>query len=205
MRRPSQHGAPPEPARGVPLLVAAVVIVAAVTLTSCNPTPESGARFATVPTGEARGLPAVVERLVDGDTVIVNVAGRTETVRLLGIDTPEKEGGPRPAECFGAQASTFLGELLPVGTPILLTRDHETRDQYSRLLAFVHRAGDGLFVNLAMVEHGYANPLFFPPNTSVEPQFTDAANRARRNWLGFWPACGAADVTLQVDDPTGAP
>ena len=75
------------------------------------------------------GLAAVVTKVVDGDTIIVQIGDQLETVRLLGIDTPEKSGGPRPAECFGAEASARLTELLPPQTPILLTRDTESRDQ----------------------------------------------------------------------------
>ena len=148
--------------------------------------------------GQTVGLAGTVERVVDGDTIIVNVNNATETVRLLGIDTPEKPGGPRPAECFGTDASAYIEELLPAGEVVLLTRDSETRDQYGRLLAFVHRADDGLFVNEAMLTGGYATPLFFAPNTSLEAQFTAAANTARRNWVGFWPACGAADEALRA-------
>ena len=142
------------------------------------------------------GLSAVVTRVVDGDTIIVQVQEQTETVRLLGIDTPEKAGGPRPAECFGADASARLAELLPPQSEILLSRDQESRDQYSRLLAFVHRADDGLFINLTMIEEGYATPLFFAPNRAAEHQFVAAGDAARRNWIGFWPACGAADVVV---------
>jgi len=142
------------------------------------------------------GLTAVVDKVVDGDTIVVVIDGRTETVRLLGIDTPEKAGGPRPAECFGAQASAFAEELLPIGTTVLLSRDEQTRDQYSRLLAYVHRAHDELFVNRVMLEQGYASALFFAPNTSQRSSFEQAANLARRNWVGFWPECGAPNVTL---------
>ncbi len=146
------------------------------------------------------GLPATVERVIDGDTIIVRIGNESETVRLLGIDTPEKAGGPRPAECFGSDASAFAAELLPPGTAVVLSRDHETRDQYSRLLAFVHRTSDGLFVNRTMLEGGFATPLFFAPNTSLEGDFTSAANAARRNWIGFWPACGAADLALSAPE-----
>jgi micrococcal nuclease len=142
------------------------------------------------------GLTAVVQRVVDGDTIIVRVQDKTETIRLLGIDTPEKAGGPRPAECFGAEASARLAELLPPHTQVLLSRDLESRDQYSRLLAFVHRSNDGLFINLAMLEDGFATPLFFAPNRLAEERFTVAGDAARREWVGFWPACGAADVVL---------
>ncbi len=144
----------------------------------------------------ALGLLATVERVIDGDTIVVLIDGRVETVRLLGIDTPEKAGGPRPAECFGSEASAYAVELMPQGTSVYLSRDRESRDQYSRLLAYVHRADDELFVNLAMVQGGYATALLFAPNTSLEKDFTSAANKARRDWIGFWPACGAADLAL---------
>lgn len=145
-------------------------------------------------------LLATIERVVDGDTVIVAIDDTEETVRLLGIDTPEKPGGPRPAECFGSQASAYASELLPAGTVVELSRDRETRDQYGRLLAYIHRADDGIFVNRAMIESGHASPLFFAPNTAARDDFTAAANHARRAWLGFWDACGGADVVLQASD-----
>lgn len=127
------------------------------------------------------------------------VENQTITVRLLGIDTPEKPGGPRPAECYGTEASDFAERLIPEGTLIALTRDVETRDQYGRLLAWVHRS-DGVFVNLAMVESGHAEPLFFAPNTALEPLFVTAGWRAHGQQLGYWQACGAADVVLQTTD-----
>lgn len=171
------------------LLLLALVLV----LGACRPpATESGG-----PVSTPLGFPAVVDRVVDGDTLIVTIDGRSETVRLLGIDTPEKPGGPRPAECFGTNASAFAESLLPPGTLVRLSRDHQTRDQYARLLAYVHRADDELFINLVMVEQGFASPLFFAPNTSFKSQFEDAANAARRNWIGFWPTCGAADVALE--------
>ena len=152
--------------------------------------------FESVGSDSTPGLPATVERVVDGDTIIVSVNGTTETVRLLGIDTPEKPGGPRPAECFGAEATQFARELLPEDTQVSLTRDVETRDQFGRLLAFVHRSRDDLFVNMTLVEQGFATSLFFAPNTSHRAQFDEAAASARRAWIGFWPACGAPNVVL---------
>lgn len=144
-------------------------------------------------TGQVRGR---VHAIIDGDTIQVQVLSQTLTVRLLGIDTPEKLGGPRPAECFGAEASSFAAALAPVGSDVLLSRDRETRDQYGRLLAWVHRP-DGVFVNLAMVESGHATALFFPPNNEFEDLFQQAAWSARKNDRGFWPVCGAADVVVE--------
>lgn len=136
-----------------------------------------------------------VQSIIDGDTVSITVLRQTVTVRLLGIDTPEKSGGPRPPECFGAEASAFLAELIPIGSEVLVSRDQESRDQYGRLLGWLHRP-DGVFVNLAMVESGHASVLFFPPNNSLEELFTSAGYTARRQNLGFWSSCGGPDITL---------
>ena len=137
-----------------------------------------------------------VRSITDGDTLTVVVGGHTETVRLLGIDTPEKPGGPRPAECFGIEASHFLERLLPVGSDVLLSRDVETRDQYGRLLAWVHRV-DLVFVNLAMVESGHATALSFAPNDSLHDLFERAAWQARRQQRGFWTTCGGPEVVIE--------
>ena len=179
------------------------LLTALLLLAACSPaTPsaplESEVDEADAP-AQAAGLPATVTHVVDGDTIEVQIGAQTETVRLLGIDTPEKAGGPRPAECFGAEATDLAEQLLPYGTTVLLSRDVETRDQYGRLLAYVHRADDLLFINHEMVVTGHATALFFRPNDRLEPLFNQAADSARRSWIGFWDACGAADVTLPPD------
>ena len=141
---------------------------------------------------------AEIERVVDGDTIIAAFdGGRSENVRLIGIDTPEKPGGNLPAECFGAEATAFTAVLLPPGTPVLLTGGPETRDVYDRLLAYVHRASDGLFVNMALAREGYAAALSIPPNTDYTPHFSAAAEAARAENLGLWAACGGPDTPMQ--------
>ena len=135
--------------------------------------------------------------VVDGDTVVVKVAGQAERVRLIGIDTPEKAGGFLPAECYGEEATVFTAALLPVGTEVGLTRDVEARDRYDRLLAYIHRAGDGLFVNLEIAAQGYAEALVIEPNTTHADAFYAAAALARDKGLGLWGACGNADVVLE--------
>ena len=148
-----------------------------------------------IPPAAAR---AEVLRVVDGDTVVVVFdGGRTESVRLIGIDTPEKIGGHLPAECFGAEATAFASVLLPPGTPVLLTGGAETRDVYDRLLAYVHRASDGLFVNVALAREGYAAALSIPPNTDYATHFSAAVEAARAESLGLWAACGGPDTPLE--------
>jgi micrococcal nuclease len=142
----------------------------------------------------AGGHRAEVVRIVDGDTLIARLAGGDERVRLIGIDTPESANPDSPVECFGPESSARLAELLPPASPIELVRDTEPRDDYGRLLAYVFRAGDDLFVNLAMVAEGYANPLTIAPNTTFADDFDRAAAAARASRLGLWAACPNPDA-----------
>ena len=142
----------------------------------------------------AEAMPAdhgLVERVVDGDTVVVRFRGDDERVRLVGIDTPESVDPRRPVECLGKEAAAHLRQLLPEGTEVRLERDIEARDRYDRLLAYVHRVDDDLFVNLAMLEAGYAAPLTIPPNVAYTARFSAAARQAREAGRGLWSACQA--------------
>ena len=143
------------------------------------------------------GAAATVTEVVDGDTVVVQVTGRNERVRLIGIDTPEATGGFLPEECYGDEATAFTSALLPVGTEVRLTRDAEARDRYDRFLAYVHRSADGLFVNLEIAARGYAEALVIEPNTTHASAFYAAAADARDQGLGLWSECGSADVVLE--------
>jgi micrococcal nuclease len=92
-------------------------------------------------------------------------------------------------QCFGKEASAFAERALPPDTPVRLVRDVEARDRYDRLLAYVYRATDGVFVNLALVEGGYARPLTIPPNVAHAEAFVAAARTAREEERGLWGAC----------------
>ena len=130
-----------------------------------------------------------VSKITDGDTIHVQIGGGDETVRLIGIDTPESVDPRSPVECFGKEASKHLGELIPVGTEVRLVRDIEARDRYDRLLAYVYRASDDLFVNEQMALDGYADLLTYPPNVAHVDDFTAAVREARDAGRGLWSAC----------------
>jgi micrococcal nuclease len=132
---------------------------------------------------------ASVVRVVDGDTIVASIDERRETVRLIGIDTPESVKPDSPVECFGQEASAYTASVLPEGTSIRIERDVEARDDYDRLLAYVYRADDGLFVNLDIVRQGYAAVLTFPPNVAHAPEFVGAAREAEADSRGLWSAC----------------
>lgn len=141
------------------------------------------------------GLGTVVG-VVDGDTVVIDLAGTEEIVRLLGIDTPETVHPDRPPECFGSEASSRMALLLPPGTAVLVQRDVEARDRYGRLLAYVERLSDGLAVNASMVERGFASSLHISPNDGLRRELAAAESRARAAALGLWSACGGPHEPL---------
>lgn len=175
----------------------AFAVVGAAMLAACGGDEAAGP--ATTATGASTALAAnaILDRVVDGDTVDVVIDGQEERVRLIGIDTPEKPGnGNRPPECFGAEATAFTTALLPEGTPLYLERDVEPRDDFGRLLAYAYRAGDGLFVNLELARQGIAAQLTIAPNVAHADEIRAAVRDARDAGLGLWGACGGPDVTL---------
>lgn len=160
-----------------PALAGALVLVAC-SLVACSPPPTS-----------TPGESARVVDVVDGDTVEVAVGGRTESVRLLGIDTPETVDPDRPVGCFGPEASARTAALLPEGTEVVLERDVEGRDHFGRLLAYVFRADDDAFVNEVLVAEGFAEVLVIEPNGAYAPRLRAAESAARAAGAGLWGSC----------------
>jgi len=135
------------------------------------------------------GLEVTVERVVDGDTIVVSGG---ERVRLIGIDTPETKDPRRPVGCFGEQASNFTASLLPSGSRVRLVGDVEPRDRYQRLLAYAYRLPDGLFVNAELLRRGFAQVLTIPPNVAHTERFVALSREAREADRGLWGACAGA-------------
>ena len=127
-------------------------------------------------------------RVVDGDTIHVSVAGRRERVRYIGVDTPESRRPGTPVQCFARAASAFNARLVG-GRRVELRTDVEERDRYGRLLAYVHRRPDGLFVNAELVRRGYATVLTVAPNVAHASALLRLQRRARRAGRGLWSAC----------------
>jgi len=172
------------PRRALPLALCALAAVLIV-LAGCG-------RSSAGPNDEGR-----VTKITDGDTLRVQLnAGVEEKVRLIGIDTPEVHGAGGLRECFGKEASARLATLVPVGTVVRLVIDAEPRDRYGRLLAYVYRVSDDLFVNLDMARSGHAAPLTIAPNVAFADEFVEAAADAREADRGLWSVCGGPDVEI---------
>ncbi len=135
-----------------------------------------------------KGVAASVTRVVDGDTIHVDLGGTDETVRYIGIDTPESVKPDTPVQCFAKQASAANARLVR-GQDVRLRFDAERRDRYGRLLAYVYRADDGTFVNERLLRDGDARPLWIAPNTRFAARFAAVAAAARKADRGLWKAC----------------
>lgn len=140
----------------------------------------------------AAGELAVVERVVDGDTVIARIDGRRERVRYLGIDAPElgDADGRSPDECWAAESLDAHAELV-AGRELRLVRDRSDRDRFDRLLrhAWVEVGEEWLHVGVAMVGAGAAHARSFPPDTGMDDRLAEAEDAARDARAGLWGAC----------------
>jgi micrococcal nuclease len=126
-----------------------------------------------------------VTEVVDGDTIHALVDGEDESVRYIGIDTPEVD--PQVGvECFGERASERNRELV-AGERVRLVYGAERRDRYGRLLAYVY-VGDRL-VNAELVAGGFARTLEIEPNTDRAPLLNRLEQQAANAGRGLWGAC----------------
>lgn len=136
--------------------------------------------------GESESLPpseATVVRVVDGDTIRVRLAtGAEEPVRYIGIDTPER------GECF-FEESTEANARLVEGERVRLERDVSERDRFGRLLAYVYRSEDDVFVNAELVRQGFAVAREYPPDIRLAEHLGRLAEAAERALRGLWQRC----------------
>jgi micrococcal nuclease len=125
-----------------------------------------------------------VERVVDGDTIRVTVDGVSESVRLIGIDTPETVHPRLPVQPFGPEATAFVREVT-TGQTVVLEADITDRDRYGRLLRHVYLE-DGRHLNLLVVQEGLATTLTVPPNVAYTDVLRSALAGARSVHKGMW-------------------
>ena len=135
----------------------------------------------------AATLDATVIETLDGDTVVVQFTnGERDTVRMLGVDTPETHHPTKPVQCYGPEASAYTQARL-LGHAVVLELDVEHRDIYGRLLAYVRV--DGTRYNDELLRLGYARLLVIPPNGEHARPMLVAELAAQREQRGLWGAC----------------
>jgi len=129
------------------------------------------------------GIEAVVTRVIDGDTIEVSLAGKSYTVRYIGIDTPETVDPNRPVQPYGVEASKKNTEMV-AGKTVRLEKDVSETDRYGRLLRYVYVGN--LFINSELVRLGYAQVSTFPPDVKYVDLFLKQQQEARDANRGLW-------------------
>ncbi len=143
-----------------------------------------------------------VVSVTDGDTIKVDLNGTTETLRLIGIDTPETVDPRKPVQCFGEEASKKAKETL-TGKKVSLEADptQGERDKYQRLLRYVYLE-DGTSFNKWMIQEGYAHEYTYQSNPyKYQTEFKDAERSARDNKKGLWGNMCNGDTTQSASTP----
>jgi micrococcal nuclease len=133
---------------------------------------------------EAKFYPVI--RVVDGDTLVVDIDGKNKTVRLIGINSPEVNDPRKPVECFGHEASNKAKETL-TGKKVRLEVDltQGDRDKYGRLLRYVFLE-DGTNFNQLMIEQGYAFEYTYHFPYRYQKEFKQAQKKAEEEGRGLW-------------------
>lgn len=136
-----------------------------------------------------------ISRFVDGDTIAVDMNGSVETIRMIGVDTPETHKPNAPVQCYGPEAAAFTKQLIgqnqvrleadPLGT---------NRDRYGRLLRYVYLS-DGRLIETELISNGYSFAYVQFPFEKVE-EFKASEQTAKAAKKGLWTAC---QVTVEAD------
>jgi len=133
------------------------------------------------------GLYEITE-FADGDTISVDMNGRTERVRFIGVDTPETHDPRKAVQCFGKAAARFTKQLIGQQRVRLESDSLNTnRDRYNRLLRYVYLP-DGTLVNLEIIKQGYGFAYTYFPFAKSD-EFKMAETVARQQERGLWKDC----------------
>ena len=144
-----------------------------------------------------------IERVVDGDTVLLEELGRA---RLIGINTPEtvspaQQVRGEPPQCFGPEASAEMKRLLPAGTEVEFDTDVEPLDRFGRNLVYLYK--DGGSINELLVRKGFARAKAYKPNIRNQETFNRLQAEAKLESLGLWGACFDAGSSSSSSGSSG--
>lgn len=143
-----------------------------------------------------------VTRDIDGDTIDVQMGAQRETVRFLGVDTPETHDPRKPVQCFGLAATAHTKQLVE-GKNVRLEPDPEDsdRDKYGRILRYVYLP-DGTLLNAELIKDGYGFAYTVFPITKLD-DFRALEADARAHNRGLWAGCNV-DSSQQIEQTAGA-
>ena len=129
-----------------------------------------------------------ISRFIDGDTIAVNMNGSIETVRMIGVDTPETHRPNTPVQCYGPEAANYTKQLIGVQKVRLRADSLDTsRDRYGRLLRYVYLP-DGTLVEAKLISEGYGFAYTLFPFEKTQ-EFSMDESRAKTAGKGLWKAC----------------
>lgn len=182
------------------------LIAVGIVATGCTASPK--------PATDQGSSQATVVRIIDGDTLVADISGTEETVRLLNIDTPETKDPQEPVQCLGPEATQYLESLLAPGDKVDLEFDVERLDQYGRTLAGVYK--DGSLVNADIAAAGLGVAVLYPPNERFYAEVKAAEATAAKKEEGLFspaidctvPATAAGAIealdALEQTDPSSS-
>lgn len=129
---------------------------------------------------------AIVTHVIDGDTIVVDIEGNSQKVRLIGIDCPELD------EAYGDEAKAFLIEEIE-GESVYLTKDVRETDEYDRLLRYIwteipqqNNISVNSMINANILKAGYAQTMMVVPDTAYAKIFEEIEAEAKSNNIGLW-------------------
>lgn len=171
-----------------------------------NPTPATTIKSETKPqatplTPQANVVAYAVTSITDGDTIKVNINGTIETLRIIGLDTPETVDPRKPVQCFGEEATNKAKELLS-GKMVTLESDptQTDRDIYGRLLRYVFLQ-DGTDFGKYMIASGYAYEYTYKTPYKYQSAYKSAQANAKANNLGLWsPNTCSGNITSKTNE-----
>jgi endonuclease YncB( thermonuclease family) len=144
-----------------------------------------------------------VAHFVDGDTITVDMNGADETIRMIGVDTPETHRPETPVQCYGPQAADYTKKLIG-NNKVRLSADplNTNRDRYGRLLRYVYLP-DGTLVEAQLIKNGYAFAYTSFPFQKRD-EFVDYETSAKQADLGLWGACTVTSLAngIQQTNPS---
>jgi len=147
---------------------------------------------ASVPNFSTPLVNASVVRVVDGDTLIVNINGDQERLRLIGMNTPELNKPDGPVECYATEATERTQELIDAaGGHVQLERDVSETDQYGRLLRYVWLLNPygRQMLNEELVKGGFARATTYRPDVRYQSILNRDQSDAQSHRLGLWGSC----------------
>ncbi|QHE51919.1 thermonuclease family protein [Pontibacillus sp. HMF3514] len=165
--------------------IALILFSSILILAGCTEVKQESKQSQSKKTTEQQSLiKAKVEKVVDGDTISVQMDGSEETVRMLLIDTPETKHPDKPVQPYGPEASQFAKEKLS-GKQIKLEIGTTKRDKYDRILAYVYVNGE--MYNKLVVQNGLARVAYvYPPNDKYVEELRKAEQDAKKSSRGIW-------------------